>query len=128
MTQAACPSELFMDLLCQSGVVVSQCDLCGRTHFASSEQNYAEDELEGLLKKAEAEPDRFIGHPNEDSLALGFLSGRRVIWGCPCNKARAYEDWIVENEDFIIRFLKARNEEALRKSKESLKAMGEAQG
>ena len=126
----AVPSELFMDLLCQSGVMISQCDLCGRTHFASGERtgDYAEGELEAMRKKADTEPDRFVEHTDEDSLALGFLSGRRVIWGCSCNKARDYEDFILANEDFIIRFLKARNEEAVRKSKESLKLMGEAQG
>jgi len=59
-----------------------------------------------------------------DSIFYGHLEGKRVVWGCECNKARRYEDWIWANRDMIMEYLRARIEEMVKGAEMEAKMVG----
>jgi len=66
------PSEEFWDAVIHSGSSVIDCTLCGRTHFAHAlPSEFDEGEYERLMKQHEENPNKFVYHPETDSIRLG---------------------------------------------------------
>jgi len=113
-TQAkdAPPSEMFADAVCDGGTPVADCELCGRTHYVSSGYCMEQGELADLEWKHQQEPEKYI--PSDcDSISIGHIDGRQVVYGCPCNKLSRYEKFIWRHRFLIAKYLKRRSEEMM---------------
>lgn len=109
------PSEMFENAVRSAGSLVIDCELCGRTHFATLETGpFDEGELEDLRAKAKKDPDRYVEDPGYDSVAWGMVDGKQAVIGCPCNGLRRYEDFIWGNRSVIAAYLRNRSEERLK--------------
>lgn len=108
------PSDEFMRAFCGGGTPVQRCDFCGRTNFDYNGEFMEEGELEGLLRKRSQEPDHYFGQ--DGGISFGELNGRTLVWGCPCNKTRPYEDFIWSHRLQITEYLKARIADRLRRA------------
>jgi len=105
------PSAEFLSAFTCCGTSVATCGFCGRVRFAVrdlDDEDYAD-----LIDKANHEPDRYIQDPENDSIAVGELAGSILVWGCPCNAARRYEDFIWRHRLAIIDYLKRRSQKDL---------------
>lgn len=100
-------STLFMDAFdSHSGSCRSSCE-CGRVHFDAAQQYDWEDgELEGLLKMAEQQPDRYIVH--ECGIGSYIVAGRHFVYGCQCQGGAAYEQFIIRHAHAIADYLNKR--------------------
>jgi hypothetical protein len=112
------PSDDFMNAVCDTSSNVAICDFCGRTHFSLNEADYYKGELEELKAKRDKTPEKYVSF-DEDSVAFGYLDGKRAVWGCPCNSARRYEDFIWMNREIIAEYLSARAETLTAEAKET---------
>lgn len=105
------PSEYFANAIVRAGSVAIDCELCGRTHFATSrEYYYDEGELEELRAKAKEEPDKYLEWADRDSIGWGHINGQQAVIDCPCNKLKDCEDWIWSHRYLIKDYLLARTE------------------
>jgi len=112
------PSELFERVIINAGSLVIDCELCGRTHFATMESGiYGEGELEELLEKAKNNPEKYIQDPSYDMISWGTIDGKQAVIGCPCNGLRKYEDFIWHNRTVILEYLERRTAETLKRAK-----------
>jgi len=104
------PSDEFMEALISGGSIVTECELCGRVHFATWDDgaDWEEGELEELRANADKEPDRYIEDATCSSISWGYLDGQQAVWGCPCNIARKYEDWIWGHRELVTSYLRKR--------------------
>lgn len=105
-------SEEFWEAFPRSGHIVVTCGLCGRTHFSTSPNagTWDDGELEGLIAKAAASPDRYIGHDCVDSvMAMSIGAGTPAVWDCPCGGLARYEAWVWAQRESIIAYLTARS-------------------
>jgi hypothetical protein len=113
------PSELFESVIRNAGSLVADCELCGRTHFATLEENtFDEGELAELRSKAKQHPDKYIEDPHYDSIAWGHIGGKQAVIGCPCNKLRELEDLIWSSRNLILEYLDRRTKARLEAAKE----------
>lgn len=102
------PSNTFLDAVCDGGTPAADCELCGRTHFAAGLQSDADrSELKALRQKAAESPEKYI-ESSDDSIGIGHIDGKRVVWNCPCNKLTKYERFIWSHRVMILAYLKAR--------------------
>lgn len=107
------PSETFENAVRKAGSLVVDCELCGRTHFATLETaHFDEGELDDLVAKAKKDPDKYVQDPSYDSVPWGTVDGKQAVIGCPCNGLRRYEDFIWGNRFVIAEYLRNRSAEA----------------
>lgn len=99
----------FEDLWDWCGSPVNTCG-CGRTHFTGSGDNMDEGELASLLKKAKAEPDKYVQDPDNDSVSSAEIAGKHFVWGCTCGHAERVEAFLWSNRDRFLRYYRARIE------------------
>ena len=104
-------SELFDHALdSSSGHLIFRCE-CGRTHFATfnNEGFYEDGELEALLEKKKADPDKFIDR-DYSSISTGEFMGRTYALPCPCNgpELAKFERMIWSERVVIAKYLNAR--------------------
>ena len=106
------PSSEFMDVLINSGSPVRDCDFCERTHFVDPQPgiDWEEGEYEDLMEKHHENPDKYIHHGNATDVHWGTLNGQQYVDGCPCNSARAYEDFIWSHRHLIAGYIQKRVE------------------
>jgi hypothetical protein len=107
-------SDTFMEAVCNRGALCQiLCEFCKRTHFMGelSHGDYEEGELEDLRVKARKKPDKYIEHNDYDSISWGYINGKQIVWGCPCNSARQYEQWIWSHRYVISKYLRLRAQE-----------------
>jgi len=57
------------------------------------------------LELAKKEPDKYIENTEYDGIDWGYVGGRQVVYGCPCNRASEYEQFIWNNWHVIERYL-----------------------
>lgn len=100
-------SDEFADAVCDSGSIVIDCELCGRTHFNDETGSFEEGEYEELCKNAEKEPDKYVQYRDE-SVHWGRIDGRQAVIDCPCDGLEKYEKFIWNNRYVIAKYLKAR--------------------
>lgn len=102
-------SDIFMRAVCSIGSPSILCEFCGRTHFApTSDLDWDEGELDELLDREKKEPDKYLADHSVSSILWGYLDGRQIVAGCPCNSGRKYEDFILRHRYVIVDFLQAR--------------------
>lgn len=104
------PSEEFMEAIIHSSSIVQDCTLCGRTHFNGEASSYDEGEFEELIEKHKKDPDKYVFHSNTDSVRWGNIGKEHVVYGCQCNKARAYENLFWGNRNLIADYFSRRAE------------------
>ena len=102
-------SELFWDAFFEGGSIASDCR-CGRFHF-SRLGSWEDDELAEYLAKEKQEPDKYIG-TNDDYVAIW----NGICYNCPCGLSKKYEDFIVYNEDNIIKYYRMKAKRAWKKA------------
>lgn len=113
------PSELFERVIRSAGSLVVDCELCGRTHFATLEENtFNEGELARLRERAKKHPERYIEETGYDSIAWGYIDGRQAVIGCPCNKLSEYENLFWNNRTRILEYFERRAKERLESAQE----------
>lgn len=91
------PTDEFMRAVCNGGSPVTQCELCGRLNFvghARPEDDYPESEVQDYIAKAEDFPDKYHAHDDSDYISHGAFDGKELVWGCPCNLASRYEQFL----------------------------------
>jgi hypothetical protein len=117
MDLSKAPSPEMEDAVCRAGSIHILCELCGRTHFASATPGYFDEgELEDLLTKKQAEPDKCLEDSGADSILYGHIDGKQAVLGCPCNGLSKYEDFIWRNRDVILSYLERRTKARLQKA------------
>jgi hypothetical protein len=105
------PSEMFQDVVCDSGAPSMDCELCGRTHFCTGEvSDEPDDEIERLRKLATKDPERYCEDADNDGLSFGTIEGMQAVYGCPCNKLNRYEDFIWNHRELIVKYISRRTE------------------
>ncbi len=102
------PSDMFAEIICNGGTPVSDCELCGRTHFNETGEYMDKGELEKLLERQQAEPDKYVAHDNQ--VYHGDFDSKRVVWDCPCNGLRLYEEMLWGERHMISQYICARAE------------------
>lgn len=107
-------SDSFMRAVCGHGALCSiLCEHCGRVHFVGDGHgDYEDGELEDLRASAQKEPGKYIEHNDYDTIDWGFIAGKQIVYGCPCNSARRYEQWIWSHRYIIAKYLRLMAEEA----------------
>jgi hypothetical protein len=80
------------------------CANCGRTYFVTSPGHggYEEGELDELRAKAEAEPNKYVEVPDFGSVA----TWQGLVVGCICDPTKRYSDWIEDNAEALVAYLK----------------------
>jgi hypothetical protein len=106
-------SDEFMRAVCGHGALCSvECEHCERVHFVGTGYgDYEDGELEDLRTNAQKTPGKYIEHNDYDSIDWGYIDGKQVVWGCPCNSARRYEQWIWGHRYAIAKYLRLRAED-----------------
>lgn len=106
-------SDVFMRAVCHGGALCSICcEHCGRVHFVGDGHgDYEDGELEDLRANALKNPGKYIEHNDYDSIDWGYINGKQIVYGCPCNSARQYERWIWSHRYVISKYLKLMAEE-----------------
>ena len=118
------PSEFFEDAVMEGGTIVATCDFCGREHFATGDTScYDKGELELLKKRAKKEPDRYIEHPESDSIGIGTINERQAVIGCSCDGLANWEEWILSNRFVIAKYLKAWSKNQLERAQKEVTDM-----
>ena len=101
-------SEQFLTALISAGSICVDCELCGRTHFASATPGWFEDgELERLQAKAKEQPDKYIEHEGTDTVHWGFILSKQVVADCECKKLDEIEKMIWRDRFVVIEFYQA---------------------
>ena len=105
-------SEWIKDVVCDSGTVSADCDFCHRVHYVGTGYGMDEGELEGLNKKREAQPDRYVRHDGFDSISIGHIEGNQYVWGCGCKQSeerlKRIENWIWSHQRIITSYMRKR--------------------
>ena len=106
-------SDVFMRAVCHGGALCSiLCEFCGRTHFVGEGHgDYRDGELEDLRVSAQKNPGKYIEHNDYDTIDWGYINGKQIVYGCPCNSARQYERWIWSHRYIIAKYLRLQAEE-----------------
>lgn len=103
------PSDEFMGAVCNAGSIVADCEFCGRTHFVDEHWgDFEEGEFENLMKKYEEDPDKYVFNNEYSSVSLGYLDGKQVVWGCPCNAGSRYEEFMWNHRYIFRDYIKAK--------------------
>lgn len=56
--------------------------------------------------------EKYIEHNDYDTIDWGYIAGKQIVYGCPCNSARRYEQWIWSHRYIIAKYLRLMAEEA----------------
>lgn len=102
-------SELFVEIFSDRvWGIIRTCD-CGRTHYdVENDCDYDDGELEQLEEETETAP-AGLYVPRSGSVGTLNIDGKTVI-GCPCGRAKRYEDFIIDNQAGIAEYLNRRAE------------------
>lgn len=79
--------EEFMNVICDGGTPVADCDLCKKTWYAQYGEYMDEGELEQMTKKRVESPDKYAA-TSDSSVSYGHAFGYQFVYGCRCEKAR----------------------------------------
>lgn len=82
--------------------------VCGRTHFdiSSNGWDWNKGELEELQDKAKKDSDRYV--TQDGSVGTMAINDVEIVYGCPCNNAKDYENFILRHADQIKEYLNER--------------------
>lgn len=84
--------------------------LCGRTHFASADEGcFDSGELDRLREKHSIDPNRYVEHPDESSVASSnFYPGHQFVLDCPCGYSGFLESVLWRRKVEVAQFLRLR--------------------
>jgi len=85
--------------------------VCGRQHHSNLFLKEWPDDpeiesFEDFVEMSKENPDKFIVWIDEWISYYDFGAGP-VVWGCPCDTPKRYEDWIFRNRNPLLRYLAA---------------------
>ena len=98
-------SELFLSCFSRGGHYVADCSMCGRTHFAADAGDCID--VIWFQRIAESAPNRYVEHKGCDSVTVVDINGATFVEGCPCNNARRFEAFVLNEYRAILDFLRA---------------------
>lgn len=111
-----CSYDFFDAFASGIGSYVATCQ-CGITYFASLQRgSFDSGELEQLLAKAAAEPEKYID-TGDDGVSFTNL-GAEYVHGCACGAEKRHEDWVWEHRRAIAQYIKARTAKELKAAQE----------
>ena len=91
----------------------SHCNGCERTcacgiHWFDvyNISDYEEGELEALLEKAKADPEKY--KETDGSVGTIEIDSIEIVWNCTCNHAERYENFIISHAGQIAEYLNKR--------------------
>lgn len=117
MDNPKAPSFDIEDVVRHAGSIHISCELCDRVHFASASPGFFDKgELEELLEKKKAAPDKYIEDTGSDYISYGHIDGKQAVIGCPCNGLTRYEEFIFQNRHMIVDYLNRRTKARLDKA------------
>lgn len=120
------PSDLFQDVVCDSGAPSMDCQLCGRTHFCTGEGTFEDEgEIENYRKRAAEDPEHYCEDEDNDGLSFGTIDGMQAVYGCPCNRLSKYEDFIWAHRELIVTYIKRRTARELEATQKMAGQLGE---
>lgn len=98
--------------------------VCGRVHFGEpGSWDWEEGEYQELQRRAQVNPDAVVYHPGVDTIVSMTLPNHApAVIGCPCNAAVNFEDWVWNNPQRIMRYLRDRATEEASGGYQSLDA------
>jgi len=123
-------SEIFLEA-CEgtshSGSTVIDCELCGRTHFNSSDTGcFEEGELEQLQKEADKDPEKYV--ETDYTIPWLYVDDKQAVIGCPCNKLAYYEHLFWQHRKLIANYFTARAKRMTEYAQEAEIAAGKVRG
>lgn len=118
-------SDDFESLWTDSGTSDFEC-ACGRTHIATENDYWREDEqteahLQSLCESAEEDPEQYVLH-FDSHVSITRISGEEFVVGCECNRVARYEVFIRENAHKILEFLRRDAERELERAMKAAEA------
>lgn len=97
-------SEEFWDSLIFGNSTDIECELCGRVHYSTELEKISEEgEFEGFEKKRKENPDKYILY--SENIHWGYIGNKVAVYNCPCNNAKKYENFILNNRQLISEYL-----------------------
>ncbi len=89
-------------------------------HFApNTDLDVEEGELDEFLKKQKENPKKYLADYDSTAIGWGCLDGKQVVYGCPCNLASKYEEFIWNHREIIAEYF---SNKAQKMQKESQQA------
>ena len=111
-------SKLFGDVFDSRGGGQIRVCACGITYFSLDEpQNWEEGELEELKEKEKISPDKYVSF--DGTVWTLNVGGEEIVWGCSCDTASKYEQFLTTDGPRIAEYLNKRAE-ALRQHADSI--------
>lgn len=106
------PSNWIKNAITPCGTPVQVCDFCNRTHYVASGRFMDDGELEEIMKKEAAEPEKYCANVMDDSISCGQIEGKTYVWGCGCKESEErlsrIENWIWNHRHLIATYLELR--------------------
>lgn len=96
------------------------CGFCGREHYCPDSFAISEEEKTNAAYLHEVDPDGAILHHSVDSVSGNILNGIEFVLECPCNGLRLYEDFMWNERETIIKYIKARSQRLAEESTKNL--------
>ena len=96
-------TDLFMEIFDSHCSGIERVCECGILWFDTyNVSDWEEGELESLLEKSIADPDKY-----KESGPVGTISinGIEIVWGCSCDLAARYENFIISHASQIAEYL-----------------------
>jgi len=100
-------SEIFEKVFDTRGSGCVRKCACGITYFDGSDWSaFYEGELEELRRKAQETPDKFVEW--NQSVGCMEIGGQSIVYGCNCDTAQKYEQFIVNYSEQLAKYLNMR--------------------
>lgn len=96
------------------------CGFCGREHYCPDSPGISDEEKTSATYLHEVDPDGVILHHNVDSVSANILNGIEFVVECPCNGLRLYEDFMWNERETIIKYIKAKSQRLAEESTKNL--------
>lgn len=100
-------SKEFLSVLSMGGCLVTDC-ICGRTHFATNDDQFDDGELEKLREMAKKEPTRYIEDPDSDTVYVATFRGVNYVPDCPCGRLASLEELLWDVKDILLQYYRLR--------------------
>jgi hypothetical protein len=84
------------------------CEHCSRVHFYQNPEAKTLNFVERRLLESKSFPN-YVSH--DSGIAFGVLDNKHYVFGCPCNAARGYQNFIERNSDLIRKYFSSGAEE-----------------
>jgi len=105
------PSEEFYSAVISAGSLVISCEFCGKTYFATENENmYEEGELEELRENAKKKPEKYVEDTSRDTINWGILNGKQFVYECCEEEIVKFEQFIWNHRFVITKYLHSKSD------------------